>query len=147
MKEIFKELRTQLMDLEDINWVDINKGQINNYEVRPPIDFPAVLLTLNMPRTTKLSGKDQQCEVLITADIVFDCIDDTDSSTQDDALEESLAIYDVANDVYKTLQGQSLSGVLRAPMERIAQQEPRRADKLKVIQITFSTRYIDKSAN
>lgn len=146
MKDIFLAIREKLMTINSINWVDLNKGQINNYEVRPAIDFPAALLTIAMPRTAKLSRKEQQCDITITVDVVFDFIDDTDSITADEAVVQSLAVYDMANEVYKALQGDSLDGILRAPMERIAQQDPRRADKLKVIQLVFTSRYIDTSA-
>lgn len=147
MIDIFLKIREELMLNDSINWVDLNKGQINNYEVRPAIDFPAALFTIAMPRTTKLSRKEQQCDISVTVDIVFDCIDDTDSNTEDDALEKSLSIYSIANEVYIALQGNVLDGLLRSPLERIAQQDPRRSDKLKVIQLVFTSRYIDTSAN
>lgn len=147
MKDIFLAIRKKLISIESINWVDLNKGQINNYEARPAIDFPAVLLSIAMPRTTKLSRKEQQCDITVTADVVFDCLDDTDSITPNEALDKSLSIYDTTNDVYKALQGDGLEGILRSPLERIGQQDPRRSDKLKVIQLVFTAKYIDTSAN
>lgn len=143
MKELFLLLRTKLMTLPSINWVDLNKGQLNNYEVRPAIDFPAVLLDISYPRTSKLSGKQQQCEVLITASIAFDFMDDTSSITPELTLEQSLEVYDIVEEVHQSLQGLIDIKVIRTPLERMSQRDTPRPDKLKVFQVVYSTRLID----
>lgn len=143
MKELFLLLRSQLMTTPSINWVDLNKGQLNNYEARPAIDFPAVLLDINYPRTTKLTGKQQQAEVQVIATIVFDYMDDTSNITPDDTLEQSLELFDVLGDVHQKLQGLIDNKVIRAPLERMSQRDMPRPDKLKVYQMVYSTRLID----
>lgn len=140
MKELFLLLRTQLMTLPSIRWVDLNKGQLNNYEERPAIDFPAVLIELSYPRTTKLTGKQQQCDVEIRASIVFDFMDDTSSITPDETLEQSLEVYDIVQEVHDKLQGLIDIKTIRASLERMSQRDTPRADKLKVFQVTYNTR-------
>lgn len=143
MKELFLLLRTQLMDIPSVRWVDLNKGQLNLPQgERPAIDFPAVLLELSYPRTAKLTGKQQQCEVEIRASIVFDFMDDTSSITSDETLEQSLEVYDIVQEIHDKLQGLIDIKTIRAPLERMSQRDTPRADQLKVFQVTYSTRLI-----
>ncbi|HMR18391.1 MAG TPA: hypothetical protein PKA53_03745 [Sphingobacterium sp.] len=142
MKELFLYLRAKLMALSSINWVDLDKGQLNNYDTRPAIDFPAVLLKIEYPNTTKLSRKEQQCNVLVTASIVYDCMDDTDSITGNDLLAQSLKVYDIAQEVHEALQGECDNTIIRAPLDRLSFRDPNRNDQLKVLQYTYSTKII-----
>lgn len=143
MKKLFLYLRTKLMALPNIHWVDLDKGQLNQYDTRPAIEFPAVLLKIEYPNTSKLSRKEQQCAVLVTASIVYDYLDDTDSITDADRLQQSLQIYDIAQEVHETLQGEIDNTVMRAPLDRMSVRDPNRNDQLKVLQYTYSTRIID----
>ncbi|AIM38283.1 hypothetical protein KO02_17525 [Sphingobacterium sp. ML3W] len=143
MKDLFVYLRQLLKTLPSIAWIDLDKGQLNNYEVRPSIDFPAVLLKLEYPSTTKLSGKQQQCNVILTASIVFDFMDDTSSITPDDILEQSLKVFDIADEVHKKLQGAMDVTVIRTPLDRASVRDPNRADKIKVLQYVYTTKTIE----
>jgi|SRR5690606_12484583 len=143
MKNLFLYLRTKIMAVPSIAWVDLDKGQLSKYDPndgeRPAIDFPAVLLKIEMPRTTKLSRKEQQGEVHITTTLVFDFMDDTDSITPDDILQQSLKVYDIAEEVHKALQGEVKAHIIRSPLERTSLRDPDRPDKLKVIKQTYTT--------
>lgn len=143
MKSIFLYLRSQLMALPSIRWVDLDKGQLNQYDARPSIDFPAVLLKIEYPNTKKLTGKDQQAAVFITATLVFDFMDDTDSNTPEDILMQSLEVYDIAAELHATLQGATDKSI-RAPLERTSLRDPNRPDKLKTIIQTYTTSTIDQ---
>lgn len=131
------------MALPNIHWVDLDKGQLNQYDTRPAIEFPAVLIKIEYPSTSKLSRKEQQCAVLVTVSIVYDCFDDTDSITEADRLQQSLQVYDIAEEVHDALQGENDNTIMRAPLERLSVRDPNRNDQLKVLQYTYSTRIID----
>lgn len=143
MKEIFLYLRQILKTVPTIRWIDLDKGQLNNYEVRPDIDFPAVLLKIEYPTTSKLTGKQQQCNIVITANIAFDFMDDTSSITPDETLMQSLEVYDIADQVHKKLQGAMDFTVIRTPLERASVRDPNRADKIKVLQNVYTTKSIE----
>lgn len=143
MKDIFLFLRQIVTAVPSIRWFDLDKGQLNNYEVRPDIDFPAVLVKIEYPTTSKLTGKQQQCNVIITANIVFDFMDDTSSITPDEILMQSLEVYDTADQVHKTLQGSIDVTVIRTPLERASVRDPNRADKLKILQYVYTTKTIE----
>lgn len=143
MKAIFLYIRELLKTVPSIAWIDLDKGQLNSYEVRPSIDFPAVLLKIEYPSTTKLSGKQQQCNVIITANVVFDFMDDTSNITPDEILEQSLKVYDIADEVHNKLQGAMDVTVIRTPLERASVRDPNRADKIKVLQYIYTTKTIE----
>ena len=65
MKALFKYLQTQIATVPAINWIDLDKGQISRYDTRPAIDFPAALIKINYPGTSKLSRTEQQCQAQI----------------------------------------------------------------------------------
>ncbi|SMG35651.1 hypothetical protein [Sphingobacterium psychroaquaticum] len=142
MKELFLYLRAKIMAIPTINWVDLDKGQLNQYDSRPSIDFPAVLLKIEYPSTSKISRKQQQCNVLITATLAFDFMDDTDSITEEEPLSKSLQVYDIASQLHETLQGHIDNAIIRSPMDRVNLRDPNRVDTIKVITQTYRTKII-----
>lgn len=143
MKELFKLLRSTLMGVQSIRWVDLDKGQIDEYEIRPSIDFPAVLLDIELPSTEKITSTSQQCDVMITVQVVFDFMDDTDSGTPTHILNKSLAVFDIVKEVHDKLQGLRQINIVRKPLERKSTRSPKRPDKIKVYKSIYSTRMID----
>lgn len=143
MKELFKLLRSTLMSVQSIRWVDLDKGQIDQYETRPAIDFPAVLLNIELPNTDKITNTSQQCDVMITVQVVFDFMDDTDSATPTQILDKSLAVFDIVKEVHEKLQGLRKINVVRKPLERKSTRTPKRPDRIKVFQSVYNTRIID----
>lgn len=143
MKDIFLYLRQLVKLSPSIRWFDLEKGQLSNYEERPPIDFPAVLVNIEYPSTSKVTGKQQQCTVTITVDIAFDFMDDTSSITPDNILEKSLEVFDIADEVHEILQGAMDVTVIRTPLERTSVRSPKRADGIKILQYVYSTKSIE----
>lgn len=143
MKQLFLLLRSLLITVDSIKWVDLDKGQLNQYDTRPPIDFPAVLIKISLPNTSKLSKTEQQCNALIKISIAFAADGDTDSSTPEDILEQSLQIYDTAQSIHELLQGFIDINIIRSPLDRVSVVDPSRPDQIKVLEYTYSTRIID----
>ncbi len=140
MKKLFLFLRARITPLNSIRWVDLDKGQLNKYDTRPSIDFPAVLLKVEYPNTTKLSGPLQQCNAIVTATVVFDFMDDTSSITEEQTLMQSLECYDIADEVHKLVQGAMDVNVIRTPLDRLSVRDPNRPDKIKTLIYTYGTK-------
>lgn len=143
MKNLFLYLRSLINPLPSIRWIDLEKGQLNNYDTRPDIDFPAVLLKVEYPSTTKVTGKTQQCSAIITATVVFDFMDDTSNITNDETLAKSLEVYDIADEVHQRIQGAMDVDVIRTPLDRISTRDPNRPDKIKTLVYMYSTKVIE----
>jgi hypothetical protein len=139
MKDLFKYLRTQLKTVSDINWVDLDKGQVSKFAIRPAIAFPAALIKIDYPRTETMNKKKQKCSVRINVKLVWDYAGDTDSVTEDQELEESLAYFDLCDDVYDKLQDDINIAIFNKRLDRISQIEEVRNDGLKVVNMVFET--------
>lgn len=131
------------MQIGSIQWVDLNRGQLTNYEQRPAVDFPAVLLAISYPRSVQVSRNVQQCEVTIEVTIVFDSFGDTSSITPDQILQESLHVLDTLEEVHRSLQGLMDIDVVRTPLDRMSMKDPLRNDGLKTYVMTYSTRILE----
>lgn len=145
MKELFLYLKDRIMQSAYINWVDLDKGQANDYEVRPPVDFPAVLIGISYPQTENHQRKLQKCTALITLKFVFDFVDDTSSSTPTSTEAVSLQYFDTIKDVHDRLQGEIEINIFKAPLERASQKEENRQDGLKVVNVVYGTWLYEKS--
>ncbi|MDM1048046.1 hypothetical protein [Sphingobacterium hotanense] len=132
------------MRIPGVNWVDLNKGQVgsNAFVLRPSIDFPAILLNISFPRTSKLNRRDQQCEVTIETTIVFDFMDDTNSITPDDILQKSLEVYDLLDLIHGEMQGLMDVEVIRSPLQRTGVRDVQRSDMLKTFVAVYTTSMI-----
>ena len=139
MKELFKYLRTQLKEVPGILWVDLDKGQVSKFALRPAIAFPAALIKIDYSRTETMSKKKQKCSVRITLKLVWDYAGNTDSVTEDQELEQSLAYFDLCDDVYNKLQDDIDSAIFNKRLDRVSQIEEVRSDGLKVVNMVFET--------
>lgn len=145
MKDLFLLAMSRLKTVDAIEWSDLDKGQINNYEVMPPIDFPAALIKIDYPQCENMGGKKQKCRVRLMIRLAFDYTGETDSTMPETALNSSLLYFETVEEVYKAFQG-FINPTIAAQFNRIAQVEENRPDGLKVVNMTFETYVHDMSA-
>lgn len=146
MKELFLLAVARLKTVSAIEWIDLDKGQINNYETMPPISFPAALIKLDYTQCENIGGRKQKCRARMMIRLAFDYTGETDSTMPQNALESSLLYFETVEAAYKAFQGIT-DKTIAAPFNRIGQIEENRPDGLKVINITFETYIHDMSAS
>lgn len=139
MKELFKFLRENLKQVPGINWVDLDKGQVSKFAMRPAIAFPAALIKIDYPRTETMHKKKQKCTVRINIKMVWDYEGNTDSAIEEQELEQSLAYFDLLDDVYDKLQDSIDISIFNKRLDRVSQLEEIRNDGLKVVNMVFET--------
>lgn len=142
MKEIFKAIAAQLDTVTELRWVDEDKGQMN-FE-RPPVAFPAALITISLPNTNNLNLRKQHAVVQVGVKLCFDFGGNTSSVTPMASRDESLKYYDITEKVYAALQGWATP--LFNPLERRNLSHEKRPDIFKVVNMTFSTEFHDFTA-
>lgn len=145
MKELFLLAVARLNTVSSIEWSDLDKGQINNYETMPPIAFPAALIKIDYPQCENMGGKKQKCRVRVMIRLAFDYTGETDSTMPESAQESSLLYFETVENAYKAFQGY-INKTIAAPFNRVGQVEENRPDGLKVVNITFETYIHDMSA-
>ncbi|NJB36378.1 hypothetical protein [Croceivirga sp. JEA036] len=146
MKQLFKDITERLDGIAELNWVDEEKGQMNYtgaYD-RPPLVFPAALVTLSIPGTQGLNDKKQIAQLQLAITLCFDFSGNTNSKTPTVERDKSLAYYDVVDAVYKALQGWS-SGRFN-PLDRISFRPIPRPDGYKTVQLVFASGFKDHTA-
>lgn len=150
LKELFKISRTQLKEVVDIKWVDMDKGQMEGFDPslgKPPVLFPAALITVQFPKSgaeEEIQGLKQVAEGMITVRICQDFTGNTSGVTDDAEVEKSLAYLDVVQKVYEKLQGYTDGRFNK--LDRISLRDERRLDNYKVISMVFKTATRDYSA-
>lgn len=117
MKTIYLSLYKRIAETGLVNWVDVEKGQLKNYDTLPPVDFPCVLLKVYLPNCEDISDTEQLCTMHIEATVVFNTLaDQTDIHASEEAFLLSMKKEDVIEAIHKKLQGFStdeLSGLSR----------------------------------
>lgn len=147
MKQLFLLIASRLKTVPGIKWIDLDKGQLNNYEVRPPMAFPGVLVRIDYVQATNQNSTVQQVTVRITLRIVWDFHGHTDSTMHPDQLAKNLEYFDFVENVYLAFQGYRDNSVIRSPFSRVSQVEETRPDGLKAVALTLSTIVLDASAS
>lgn len=145
-KELTTAIRSKLKENDTLRWVDLDKGQMEMYDSRPAIDFPAALFTIQFPRTEneeEIKGLKQQAECLITVRICWDFTGNTSGITSDAEFDRSMAFAQLLQEVYQELQ--AFSDGRFNKLERISLRDERRNDKYKVMNMVFRTATRDHS--
>lgn len=142
MRTIFEKVREKLLEIPAIKWIDLDKGQLDDYQGKPPVDFPCVLIDVIYPRTEDEveSGSLQLCDATVNIRLAYDYTGDTHGHVSADHLNDSLAYFDTVKSIYDKLQGYSETGANGFQnLKRTAQRTERRPDRYKVINIPFAT--------
>lgn len=141
MKNIFIEITERLDTLAALKWVDEDKGQMN-FE-RPPILFPAALVTIDLPNTTNITNKIQDAKMVVSVLLCFDYSGNTNTKTPSVERVKSLAYYDTVEQVKQLLQG--WGGLEFNPMARSSFRQIKRPDAYKTVLLTFGSAFVDEN--
>lgn len=138
-ESILARLTAQVPELKEI---DLQKGQMNY--PRPPLAFPAALLTIQLTNCENLNSKKQRCDVIITVDLCFDFTGNTTVSTPEVERLKSLAYFALVEKTYANLQGWGTSAF--NPLARTNLIDTPRPDAYKVVKTVFKSAFHDYAA-
>ena len=52
MDQIFSAVQSRLQQkVSELKWIDFDFGQLDAYELRPPVQFPCALIDIELPET------------------------------------------------------------------------------------------------
>lgn len=137
MKSIYLAISTQLATISELNYIDLDKGQLE-FEGRPGVSFPVALLDLQISRTEDLGNGRQECTGLLSIRFGYDFLGKTSHITPETNRAEALKFYDLAETIYNTLQNWKDSNGEFGYLNRENLRTERRLDGLKVATQTFS---------
>lgn len=105
MKTIYLALIEKLKTIHELNWIDMDSGQLSSTE-RAPIALPAALLEISLPECRNFADLTQFCVARINVKLIFEKKTiKTSANTPTETLNKSLETYDIISKVYATLQG------------------------------------------
>lgn len=140
MEPIYEAILSRLSEITALKWIDLDKGQLELYETRPPVSFPCALIGMQITRTHKISHLRQRCDLMVTIRLSFDFNGNTSQITPVAARKQNLQYFSLADEVFNKLHGWGQKAFNE--MERQALREERRPDGLKVISIPFMTSFV-----
>lgn len=145
MKIIYNQLLTLLGQIPELRWIDVDFGQIDSYETRPPIAFPAALIDIELPECSDEGDKIQRCTCRVSLRLVFDTYGETSAAAPAIDRNKATRYFDTVEKVYVKLQGyydDNIDGLSRKDVF-----QEKRDDGLKVTVMRFETEFDDFSAN
>lgn len=141
MKDIFNAVLTALKDIPGL-YVAENWGQLNIDQ--PPVNFPCALIDLGEATYSQVSRLAQQAELVLQvtlSDIIYNGID---QGTPEMEKARELQIFDLIDDVNKSLHG--LEGDTFSKLHRIRIAKTIRDDSIREFVIDYRCGYTDRSA-
>ena len=139
--QIMQRLQTEV---PEIRWIDQDLGQLDHYEMRPPVSFPCVLLDMDAFAPTALSGNIQLMQGAVSLRLAFDVWSATDSTTPDAWRDAGLAFYELEWKINKALMGWTPVGF--SHLVRASTATEKREDNIRVREIRYEVQFEDRSA-
>lgn len=140
MKTIYNAVNAKLKTLvPELNWIDLDRGQIDYYHINPAMEYPGVLINVALSECESIYQDTQQCIVSVLLRIVQNpYVSESDSMpTLEQAQNRSLQCYELIDKVYQALQGLEIGEL--SPLSRFEQYKEIREDELFVYRIEFRT--------
>lgn len=145
MKDLYLKSLELISSVPSIKHADEDKGQLDDFDTRPALIFPCVLITIEITKTEDIGGNKQKVYARVTLRTAFDYIGRTASGTPLPVQQQSLEYYDTMGDLYKAFQGYYSKDFTR--FSRVGLKPEKRNDGLKVVNLPFSTTFIDQNAS
>ena len=116
--EIYTSIRNRLQEkLPELEYVDLQKGQINLYGQETNLPLPAALIEIKQVDWTETAGGYQTGDALLSVYLYLDKTAGTlDPNVQD---AESLRLLDMQEEIFRALE--KLSGNTFQPLVRVAE--------------------------
>lgn len=149
MNSYFGELYLQLCEhiktnVSEVRWIDQDFGQLEEFDLRPEVSFPCVLVDFVDAEFEELSQLSQTGEVLISFRLGFAPFSSANNLSPTNVKIKALEYYNLEQKLYETIQGFTTD--FTTPLIRKKATSEKRQDALRVRVLTFSTSYQDDSA-
>ncbi len=130
--------------IPDLNWIDLDQGQIDFPADHYPISYPACLIDFEDTEWEDIGQGMQGGTATISFRIAFRIYQDSNNHTQADSRKAGLDKLKLINTIHATLHG--YAGTNYNALTRTRQFTEKRQDGLKVVAMQYSTYIKDSSA-
>lgn len=137
MKEVFKIIMALLKDINGVKFTDKDKRQIDDYDTKPNVPFPCNLIKFSIQSAETIAKGQQLCTASLIVRTASDLsVSETSDKAPQEAVDRSLAHYDIVDTVYDILQSYTDDQIESIDMTSCFDEE--RKDNLTVVKTTFS---------
>ncbi|MCK4499827.1 hypothetical protein KAU11_04975 [Candidatus Babeliales bacterium] len=138
MKTIYLPIINQLKtEVPALRWIDADMGQLDFYEMKPPVVFPCALIDIDLPKCEDLAELVQDCDATITIRLAFEPMGQTNSTAPESVQNRALAMWDTVSQVFTALQG--FENATFGSLSRTSQVTEKRDDNIKVVKQVWDT--------
>jgi hypothetical protein len=142
MKALFLALTARLKSqVAALLWIDLDTGQLEHYEGRPPVVFPCALIDIEYPNCEDLDSASQKVNASITIRLAFEQMGETNTAAPDLIRARALGILDTVASIQTALQGWNTTDFNE--LSRDSVKTEKREDPLKVYNIVYSTTLLE----
>lgn len=133
-KTIYTAVADRIEDkVTGLNWIDLDNGQLDLMEGRPPVAFPACLIDMAFPQCDDIGGTVQNVTCQVSLRVAFNFVGPTNQASP--VRDEALAMFDVMGSLHAALQGWYNEDL--GSFSRISAVPERRRDGLKVYRVIY----------
>lgn len=132
-------------EVPELKWIDADEGQLDFYDVRPPVAFPCCLVDMSIPESNDLSAnnpKIQNCRIRATLTVAFDDCASLNTKTPLPVRETAMKRMDLLQAVHDVLQGW-WNDRFQKPYSRRSCKPEKRNDGLKVYEVVYEATALD----
>lgn len=133
-------------DVAEIRWIDQDFGQLEDYEVRPPVSFPCVLIDFNETSYEEMNQRRQQANITFTLRLGFPAFSYAANTAPQSVKELALQYYELEQRLFESIQGFDAGGIIQGCTRQSTITEGRKDDNLRVRVMTFTAMSEDASA-
>lgn len=139
-KELFMAVCDRLRaEVPELRWIDAEMGQLN-VTPRPPVAFPCILVDMWYLQCVSQTAGTQRVRAQFVLRVAFQGCGSTSAEAPEDVRERALQHFDVLERIHAALQWWTNERTIN-PLQRVSVFPERRADGLKVYQMTYETQF------
>ncbi|KAA2245507.1 hypothetical protein F0L74_05990 [Chitinophaga agrisoli] len=129
----------------EVRYIDLDLGQLENYELRPPVSWPCLLIDLDESRYSDTGNKLYQVvELAITFRIGLVKYTDSNNLTPTNIRPNALKYFRLENKLFMALHGWEPEGF--GPLTRFGAGTEKRDDDIRVRVVRYQLCYTDMTA-
>lgn len=147
IKQVFDKIAFKLNEIPGISWIDFDHGQLEYFELRPAVDFPAALINIEYPDCKDLgTSGGQQCQIRINIRLAHYTAAQSYTGAPIDERENALEVLNNIRKLQEYLQWWDGDGLF-TPLSRTEVKAEKRSDGLKVYNITYQSSIVDTTTS
>ena len=139
MKNIFLAIQNHLSELQSINYIDQDWGQLQ-YE-QPPVQWPAVLLDVEQVNYTQMGHGDQRAEADISITLANINLQRSSAAVAAAKRSNAYTTIDILDEIHQQLQLFSGSGQF-TPLMRVQLRKDFNNDNYEVYTMIYRTSFL-----